>query len=82
MPTLVPPNFCTKYFALGSILFWCKFGGVAGNTESTEEVVDVLSSDINGLLGAEIGLEDDPELLGPISRDMVSAVVSRGQRRT
>lgn len=28
LPTLVPPNFCTSHFASGSMLFWCKLGGV------------------------------------------------------
>lgn len=29
-PTLVPPNFCTIHVADGSLEFWCKLGGVAG----------------------------------------------------
>ena len=28
LPTLVPPNFCTSHFESGSMLFWCKLGGV------------------------------------------------------
>lgn len=30
LPILVPPNFCTIHFAEGSMLFWCKLGGVPG----------------------------------------------------
>jgi len=44
-PTLVPPNFCTSHLASGSIVFWCKFGGVPGNggvsTEDSEADEDV-----------------------------------------
>jgi hypothetical protein len=44
-PTLVPPYFCTSHLASGSIVFWCKFGGVLGNggvsTEDSEADGDV-----------------------------------------
>ena len=30
LPMLVPPYFCTIHFTEGSIVFWCKFGGVGG----------------------------------------------------
>lgn len=33
LPTLVPPNFCTNHLAPGSMLFWCKFGGVWGGED-------------------------------------------------
>ena len=48
-PTLVPPNFCTSHLADGSMVFWCKFGGVLGGEDEMEEVLDddgVESSDI------------------------------------
>lgn len=35
-PTLVPPNFCTSHLASGSILFWCRFGGVLGRDDVIE----------------------------------------------
>ena len=38
LPTLVPPNFCTSHFVSGSMLFWCKFGGV--RTPEDEESED------------------------------------------
>jgi hypothetical protein len=37
-PTLVPPYLCTSHLASGSIVFWCRFGGVLGNGgDSTED---------------------------------------------
>jgi len=36
LPTLVPPYFCTHHLASGSIVFWCKFGGVASGGVSME----------------------------------------------
>jgi len=34
LPMLVPPNFWTSQRASGSIVFWCRFGGVLGGGES------------------------------------------------
>ena len=56
LPTLVPPYFCTIHLASGSIVFWCKFGGVLGgggvsmeDSEGVEEVeVGVDGSDMVG----------------------------------
>lgn len=39
-PTLVPPNFWTSHFASGSMLFWCKFGGVLGGEDDLEDEGD------------------------------------------
>lgn len=36
-PTLVPPNFCTSHLASGSMLFWCRFGGVFGGEDARED---------------------------------------------
>lgn len=41
LPTLVPPNFCTNHFAFGSMVFWCRFGGVlGGDDEEKEELLE------------------------------------------
>src|ERR1700712_5458413 len=40
LPTLVPPYFCTIQVADGSLLFWCQFGGVAGDGVSGNEEVE------------------------------------------
>lgn len=37
LPTLVPPNFCTSHRDDGSMLFWCRLGGVRGGDEELEE---------------------------------------------
>jgi hypothetical protein len=50
LPTLVPPNFCTSHLEDGSMLFWCKLGGVRGGDEDREEE-------------REDELEDDPDIL-------------------
>ena len=34
LPILVPPNFWTSQRASGSIVFWCRLGGVLGGGES------------------------------------------------
>jgi hypothetical protein len=52
LPTLVPPNFCTSHLELGSILFWCKFGGVRGGDDDKDDADD------------EGELEDDPDIFG------------------
>ena len=36
-PTLVPPYFCTSHLASGSMVFWCKFGGVLGGEGDNED---------------------------------------------
>lgn len=36
-PTLVPPYFCTSHFADGSMVFWCRFGGVRGGGVPEDE---------------------------------------------
>lgn len=36
-PTDVPPYFCTSHLASGSIVFWCKFGGVLGGEADNED---------------------------------------------
>lgn len=36
-PTLVPPYFCTSHCAEGSIVFWCKFGGVRRPEEDGDD---------------------------------------------
>ena len=48
-PTHVPPNFCTSHLASGSIVFWCRFGGVLGgegdnedDLEDNEDGVDII----------------------------------------
>lgn len=38
-PMLVPPNFWTSHFTSGSILFWCRFGGVFGDDIGLEAEV-------------------------------------------
>jgi hypothetical protein len=48
-PTLVPPNFCTSHLASGSMLFWCKLGGVEGGVDSREDEED------GGVDSADIG---------------------------
>lgn len=49
LPTLVPPNFCTSHLDDGSMLFWCKLGGVHGGEEESEEE-------------HEEALEEDPDI--------------------
>lgn len=39
LPTLVPPNFWINHFASGSMVFWCKFGGVTGRECSQDDGV-------------------------------------------
>lgn len=40
-PTLVPPYFWTSHFAEGSIVFWCRFGGVrGGENEPSDDGLD------------------------------------------
>jgi len=39
-PTLVPPNFWTSHLAAGSMLFWCRFGGVRGGEDDKDEERD------------------------------------------
>lgn len=39
-PTLVPPNFCTSHLADGSIVFWCRLGGVRGGEEDKDDEDD------------------------------------------
>jgi hypothetical protein len=50
LPTLVPPYFCTIHLASGSIVFWCKFGGVPGGGVSIEdsEGVEVVEVGVDG----------------------------------
>lgn len=36
-PTLVPPYFCTSHLASGSMVFWCRFGGVLGGEGDNED---------------------------------------------
>ena len=36
-PTHVPPYFCTSHLASGSMVFWCKFGGVLGGEGDNED---------------------------------------------
>lgn len=36
-PTHVPPNFWTSHLASGSIVFWCRFGGVLGGEGDSED---------------------------------------------
>lgn len=36
-PTLVPPYFCTSHFESGSILFWCRLGGVEGREDGGDD---------------------------------------------
>ena len=36
---LVPPNFSTSHLVDGSMIFWCKFGGVRGEGE-VEDTLD------------------------------------------
>jgi hypothetical protein len=48
-PMLVPPNFCTSHLADGSMVFWCRFGGVYGGEDDNDEDPEdggVSSSDI------------------------------------
>jgi hypothetical protein len=54
-PTLVPPYFCTSHLASGSIVFWCKFGGVPGGG-------GVSTEDIEGDEAAEVGV-DGPDMV-------------------
>jgi hypothetical protein len=48
-PMLVPPNFCTSHLADGSMVFWCKSGGVCGGEDDAE-------GDRDGGGGLNIGL--------------------------
>lgn len=41
-PTLVPPYFCTIHEAAGSMLFWCRFGGVCNPVDDTFEDDDAV----------------------------------------
>ena len=36
-PTHVPPYFCTSHLASGSMVFWCRFGGVLGGGGDNED---------------------------------------------
>lgn len=63
MPTLVPPYFCTSHLAPGSIVVWCKFGGVlGGGGDSMEDSEGVDAAEEVGVDGSDIELhavEDD-----------------------
>jgi hypothetical protein len=37
LPTLVPPYFWTSHFAEGSIVFWCRLGGVRAPPEEMDD---------------------------------------------
>lgn len=50
LPTLVPPYFCTSHLASGSIVFWCKFGGVLGGGGVSME-------DSEGVEEEEVGVD-------------------------
>jgi hypothetical protein len=62
-PTLVPPYFCTSHLASGTIVFWCKFGGVlGGGGESMDDSEGVDSAEEVGVDGSDIllhAVEDD-----------------------
>jgi hypothetical protein len=45
-PTLVPPYFCTSHLADGSMVFWCKFGGVRGGGVPEEDEEELGGSDM------------------------------------
>jgi hypothetical protein len=54
-PTPVPPYFCTSHLASGTIVFWCKFGGVlGGGDESTEDSEGVDAAEEVGVDGSDI----------------------------
>ena len=55
-PTLVPPYFCTTHLALGSIVFWCKFGGVPGGGGVSMEENDGEEAEAEGVEGSDIAL--------------------------
>ena len=54
-PTPVPPYFCTSHLASGTIVFWCKFGGVlGGGDESTEDSEGVDAAEEVGVDGSDM----------------------------
>ena len=69
-PTLVPPYFCTSHLASGSIVFWCRFGGVLGNGGDSTE-------DSEADEGVEVGVDgSDMVLWATVEKDsMVKSVV-------
>lgn len=56
LPTLVPPYFCTSHLAEGSIVFWCRFGGVAGPEDDSSEGDERGSSSSDIFSSGEEGL--------------------------
>ena len=54
LPTLVPPNFWISQGADGSILFWCKLGGVLGGDIDPKDDVVVEGGDADGVEKSDI----------------------------
>ena len=53
-PILVPPNFCTNQLVEGSIVFWCRLGGVGGLESDTVEVSERVSGEAGGVGSKEL----------------------------
>jgi len=62
-PTLVPPYFCTSHLASGSIVFWCKFGGVLGGGGVSME-------DSEGVDVEDVGVDDSDIMLHAVKDDI------------
>jgi hypothetical protein len=62
-PTLVPPYFCTSHRASGSIVFWCKLGGVPGGGRVSTEDSDGEEAEGEGVDGSDMASHtvDEPE---------------------
>jgi hypothetical protein len=61
-PTLVPPYFCTSHLALGSIVLWCKFGGVPGGGGVATEDKEAEEVEVEGVDGSDMTLHTVDEL--------------------
>jgi hypothetical protein len=73
-PTHVPPYFCTSHLASGSMVFWCRFGGVLGgeeedDLEDNDDGVDIMEEECS-VVTVKISLTRRPRdeirgILGP-----------------
>lgn len=72
-PTLVPPYFCTSHLALGSIVFWCMFGGVRGGGGDSMEGSEWAEAE-------EVGVDGSDMEFGAANGDAVFDSQGGGQR--
>jgi hypothetical protein len=56
LPTLVPPYFWISHLASGSIVFWCRFGGVPGGGGVSMEDSEGEEEEEEGVDGSDIVL--------------------------